>query len=207
VHPPHHDAKRPRGEEEQKGENSAATGGPIVFTIGHGARSLDELVAVLRAAGAERVLDVRAFPASRRHPQFGRAALEESLPREGIGYEWRGDVLGGRRRSVGRSRHGAWREPAFRAYADHTDSRAFRAAIERIVEDAQAGARDAVMCAETLWWRCHRRLVSDALVVRGMRVLHLLSVTSTQAHALSDIARVGEDGWPVWDVGVLSGIL
>lgn len=178
----------------------------IIFTIGHGARSLAELVDVLRTGAVTRVVDVRAFPGSRRHPQMGRQALTESLPAHGIAYDWRGEALGGRRRLGERSRHGAWREPAFRAYADHTDSALFRAAVERLADDARAGARDVILCAETLWWRCHRRLISDALVVRGVRVVHLLGPTSRQEHALSEMARVGDDGWPVWDVGVLPGL-
>lgn len=178
----------------------------IVFTIGHGARSLDELVAVLRSGGVLRVVDVRAHPGSRRYPWFGRGALERSLPENGIDYDWRGGVLGGRRTPSPTSRHGAWREPGFRAYADHTDTASFRTEVDRLVEDARRGARDAVMCAETLWWRCHRRLIADALVCRGAHVIHLLSPSSRQAHVLSAIARKGDDGWPVWDVGALPGM-
>jgi len=176
---------------------------PLVFTVGHGARPLRELVDVLLAAGVGRVVDVRRFPGSRRHPHFARAALEESLPAAGIAYAFAGDVLGGRRSTSGASRHGAWREPAFRAYADHMDTPEFRAAVLALLNEARAGPAPAILCAETLWWRCHRRLVSDALVARGARVVHLLSTTSRQEHALSPMARLGDDGWPVYDVGCL----
>jgi uncharacterized protein (DUF488 family) len=180
---------------------------PLVFTRGHGACSLDELVEVLESAQVKRVLDVRAFPGSRRHPQFGRVALEESLPARGIAYEWRGDVLGGRRRPGKSTRHPAWKDEAFRAYADALDQPPMRAAIEKIVDEATRGARDAVMRSETVWWRCHRWLISDALVVRGARVVHLHSPTSRAEHKLSQMARIDDDGWPVWDVGFLPGIV
>lgn len=174
----------------------------VVFTVGHGARSLEEFLAVLATAHIARLVDVRRFPGSRRHPHFGRDALAASLPEHGIAYDFRGDVLGGRRTPSPSSRHGAWREPAFRGYADHMDSAAFREAVTHLMYDA---AREpiAIMCAETLWWQCHRRLISDALVARGARVVHLLSVTSKQEHKLApDLVRV-DDGWPVYDVGCL----
>lgn len=180
---------------------------PLVFTVGHGARTLEELVAVLESAHIKRVIDVRAFPGSRRHPQFGRAALAESLSALGIAYEWRGDVLGGRRRPRGTTRHPAWHNEAFRAFADALDAAPMRAGIEMLLHDARRGARDAIMCSETVWWRCHRWLVSDALVARGARVIHLLSPTQHVEHKLSEMARIGDDGWPVWDVGALPGLV
>lgn len=173
-----------------------------LFTVGHGTRTLEELVAVLASATVARVVDVRRFPGSRRHPQFGRDALAASLPAHGIAYDFRGEILGGRRAPSPSSRHCAWREPAFRGYADHMDTTAFRAALATLLADARREPL-AIMCAETLWWRCHRRLISDALVAQGARVTHLLSATSTQEHVHApDLVRV-DAGWPVYDVGCL----
>lgn len=134
---------------------------------------------------------------------MSEAALRLSLPDLGVAYEWWGDDLGGRRRTRadgGPTRHPAWRVDAFRNYADYTDTPPFRDAVVRL-EDAAGGPPLAVMCAETLWWRCHRRLIADALVVRGDDVVHLFDVNSRQAHRLPPTLRVGDDGWPVYDVG------
>lgn len=155
---------------------------------------------MLRSAGVVRLVDVRRFPGSRRHPHMSEAALRRSLPDLGVTYEWWGEELGGRRRPrpAGETRHRAWRVDAFRGYADHTDTDEFRAAIARL---ERTPGPLALMCAETLWWRCHRRLVADALVVRGGDVVHLLDATNRQRHRLPPTARVGDDGWPVYDVG------
>jgi uncharacterized protein (DUF488 family) len=117
-----------------------------------------------------------------------------------VAYEWWGDDLGGRRRARadGPTRHPAWRVDAFRNYADYTDTAPFRDAIVRL-EHTEGPL--AVMCAETLWWRCHRRLIADALVVRGDDVVHLHDVDARQPHRLPPALRVGDDGWPVYDVG------
>lgn len=172
---------------------------------------------MLRAAAVGTLLDVRRFPGSRRHPQFGQDALAASLAEDGIDYEWHGETLGGRRTSraqasgsgsAGRSaaspragsRHTALREAAFAGYADHMDSPPFRAAVESLAERSAAGERLAVMCAETLWWRCHRSFIADALVMRGTEVTHLLRPGETQRHRPHTTARRGEDGWPVYDV-------
>lgn len=178
-----------------------------LYTVGHGNRSLDELVGVLRAAGIGRLVDVRRFPGSRRHPHFARASLAIELPRAGILYDFRGDELGGRRRGVAGSRHPAWRDPSFRAYADHMDTPAFREAIGRLEADAAAGPPLAFMCAETLWWHCHRRLIADALVVRGREVVHLLGLTERQSHPLHPDLRVDEEGRPVYDLHVTGELL
>lgn len=166
-----------------------------LFTVGHGTRTTDELVAVLRDAGVELLVDVRRFPGSRRNPHLSREALARDLP---VAYEWWGEELGGRRSPVPDSRHPAWRNDAFRAYADWTDTPVFREAIARLV--APGTPPTAVMCAETLWWKCHRRLIADAAVVRGVDVTHLLGVGDQQPHPLHEAVRV-EDGWPVYDVG------
>jgi uncharacterized protein (DUF488 family) len=173
-----------------------------LFTVGHGNRTLDDLVATLRAAGVGRLVDVRRYPGSRRHPHFARAALEASIPQAGLLYDFRGDALGGRRTPAPASRHPAWREDAFRAYADYTDTPAFRAAVAALEETAAAGPPLAFMCAETLWWQCHRRLIADALAVRGHEVVHLLRPDERRPHVLHPDLRVGPDGWPVYDLHV-----
>jgi uncharacterized protein (DUF488 family) len=170
-----------------------------LWTIGHGARPLEALLAVLTGARIALVVDVRRFPGSRRHPQYGREALAEGLVRAGIGYEWWGETLGGRRSRSPESRHVALRQAAFTGYADHMDSNEFRAAATELLARADR-QRLAVMCAETVWWRCHRMLIADALTMRGAEVTHLLDVDRSQPHRLHATVRRGDDGWPVYDV-------
>jgi len=166
-----------------------------LFTVGHGTRTTSELVAMLDAAGVERLADVRRFPGSRRNPHLSREALAADVP----GYEWWGEELGGRRHASPESRHPAWTNAAFRAYADWMDTAGFRDAFTRLLASPEPVA---VMCAETLWWRCHRRLLADAAVMRGTPVVHLLDAGKAESHQLPDFARVGDDGWPIYDVGV-----
>jgi uncharacterized protein (DUF488 family) len=176
-----------------------------VYTVGHGTRTSDELARIVRGAGVRRVFDVRRFPGSRRYPHFARQALERSLPDVGVSYEWRGEALGGRRAPLATSRHGALRVAGFRSFADHMDTPAFRDALTALEADATTGAPVAIMCAETLWWRCHRRLISDALVVDGFDVVHLVDAGTTQTHALHPNARV-DNGTPVYDIGATTRV-
>jgi uncharacterized protein (DUF488 family) len=173
---------------------------PVVLTIGHGARSAEALLEVLQHAGVVTLIDIRRFPGSRRHPQFAREALAVSLPAGGIRYEWQGEGLGGRRSRRASSRHTALVNAAFGGYADHMDTSAFRGAVQVLVERAEADERLAVMCAETLWWRCHRSLVADALVCRGVDVVHLIDLARREPHRVRPTMRCGDDGWPVYDV-------
>ena len=166
-----------------------------VFTVGHGARPIETFLAILVEARVEVLVDVRRFPGSRRHPQFGREALAAAVQGAGLRYRWEGEALGGRRHGRPGSRHNALRNAAFAAYADHMDTETFRNAVDVLL----AGERPAVMCAETLWWQCHRMLIADALVVRGADVVHLIDTGSRQPHRLTQGARRGEDGWPVYD--------
>jgi uncharacterized protein (DUF488 family) len=171
--------------------------GPTVFTVGHGARSFEGFLSVLRSADIGRLVDVRTAPGSRKHPQFGRDALVASLGAEGIAYLWRKE-LGGWRKPVPDSPHVAIRSPAFRGYADHMESGEFDAALSWLI----ATSRDvpsAIMCAETLWWRCHRRMISDGLTVRGCRVVHLIAPEKQEAHRLHPAARVAGTGL-IYDV-------
>lgn len=175
-----------------------------LFTAGHGTRTEDDLASLLRDAGVELLVDVRRFPGSRRHPQFARDALARWLPDAGIAYDWRGEELGGRRsrRRDGTSRHPAWRNAAFAAYADHMDTPPFREALARLEAEVEAGGRVCVMCSETVWWRCHRRLIADAFVLHGFDVVHLMGPGKTAPHPLNEAARGDAGGWPVYDVGV-----
>jgi uncharacterized protein (DUF488 family) len=172
----------------------------VVLTVGHGARSTEALLSVLQHAGVTTLIDIRRFPGSRRHPQFARDALAVSLPGGGIQYEWQGEELGGRRSPRTPSRHIALLDAAFGGYADHMDTPAFRGAVRSLVERAEASERVVVMCAETLWWRCHRSLVADALVCRGVDVVHLIDVGRREAHRVRPTMRCGDDGWPVYDM-------
>ena len=170
---------------------------PHVFTIGHGARPIEAFLAVLAEASVTLLVDVRRFPGSRRHPQFGRDALAAALDQAGIGYEWQGEALGGRRPRSAASRHTALRHPAFAGYADHMDTPEFRSAASALLTRPE---RLAVMCAETVWWHCHRMLLADALAMRGATVTHLLDVGQRQAYRPHPTVRRGPDGWPVYDV-------
>lgn len=173
---------------------------PRVWTVGHGARPAEALVAVVQEARIGVLVDVRRFPGSRRHPQFGRDALAARLTAAGVGYEWWGEALGGRRSRSPTTRHRALRQAAFAGYADHMDSDEFRSAVEALLSRATTGERLAVMCAETVWWHCHRMLIADALVLRGAAVTHLLEAGRHQEHRLHSAVRQGADGWPVYDV-------
>jgi uncharacterized protein (DUF488 family) len=170
-----------------------------VYTVGHGARPIEAFIAVLADASVTLLVDIRRFPGSRRHPQFGRDALTTTLTRTGIGYEWQGETLGGRRSRVDGSRHTALRHPAFAGYADHMDTVEFRAAVTGLMDRA-GQERLAVMCAETVWWHCHRMLLADALAMRGAEVVHLLDVAHRQPYRPHPTVRRGPDGWPVYDV-------
>ena len=159
-----------------------------IFTIGHGTRPIEELVAILREPSVATLADVRTFPGSRRHPQFGQAALRASLAEADIAYVHL-PGLGGRRDPRPDSPHTALRVDAFRGYADHMASAEFADALARLEELARA-APTAYLCAETLWWRCHRRMLSDVLTVRGWEVIHLLAPGKSGPHRLWDVARV-----------------
>lgn len=168
--------------------------------MGHGTRSADELADLLRERGIVGVIDVRRFPGSRRHPHFGRDEMERWLPKNELSYEWWGDELGGRRNADPATRHSALRVAAFRGYADHMDTELFRGSLSTLMERAE-DAPLAVMCAETLWWRCHRRMIADALLAQGCEMLHVIGPGKVQAHVLHPAARIDADGYPVYDVG------
>ena len=159
-----------------------------IWTIGHSTHELEAFVALLRAHEIELVADIRTVPKSRRMPWFWGDALAESLPEAGIAYEHFRD-LGGFRRPRPDSPNGGWRVEAFRGYADNMESDSFGAAFDRLMLEAR-DRRTVVMCAEAQWWRCHRRLISDALVVRGFEVCHIDTGGRVQPHELTPFAVV-----------------
>ena len=159
-----------------------------VFTIGHSTHDLDELVALLRKHGVDCIADVRAYPGSRRLPHFNREALAVELPQHGIAYEHL-PALGGRRRPQPGSPNTGWENASFQAYADHLESAEFAEGLAELRGLAEARPT-AIMCAEAVWWRCHRRLISDALLVRGHRVLHIVTDGGLSEHRLTDFAQV-----------------
>jgi uncharacterized protein (DUF488 family) len=176
--------------------------GPLL-TLGHGTLAAEAFAGLVVAAGVELVVDVRSYPGSRRHPHFGREAMTGWLPAAGVAYQWE-PRLGGRRRGTTGSPHVALRNDAFRAYADHMGTDEFADGLDRLAGLA-ADRRVAIMCAESLWWRCHRRLAADAAAaLHGLEVRHLFHDGRTIEHRLSPEARV-VDGRLVYDGGVLLG--
>jgi uncharacterized protein (DUF488 family) len=160
-----------------------------LYTIGHGARSTEEFVALLGEAGIGLLVDVRAVPRSRRHPHFGYGPLGASLQAAGIGYDWRGGIFGGLRRGGDSGRHPALAEPAFRAYAEHMECDAFAAAARELIDQA-LGARICLMCAERDPRRCHRSFIADWLAARGHRVVHLLAPGESVEHLVNGAVRM-----------------
>lgn len=159
-----------------------------IFTVGHSTRSLEELLTLCRAHGIELIADVRRFPASRRHPHFAKAALEDALAAAAIGYAWLPGLGGRRSRRVG-SPHTAWRVAAFAGFADHMETEEFLEAAQTLLAHARE-ARTAVMCAEALPRECHRRLIADWLTVQGNEVDHILGEKRVERHRLPDFARI-----------------
>jgi uncharacterized protein (DUF488 family) len=165
----------------------------MIFTVGHSTRSLEELLDVLLAAGVETLVDVRTAPGSRRHPQFGREALAAGLRAAGIDYRHEKDLGGFRRPRPDSEENAGWDNAAFRGYADYMATAGFADALERLARAARVRPTT-VMCAEAQWWRCHRRLIADALTVQGWEVLHLGLRAEPVPHELTSFAVVGADG-------------
>jgi uncharacterized protein (DUF488 family) len=167
-----------------------------LYTIGHSTRTFDQFVDLLRAHRIAQLADVRTVPKSRRHPHFAQEWLSKALPPVGVVYRHFRD-LGGLRKPRADSRNTAWRHPSFRGYADHMQTPEFARAVEELVVWASGPASEAdserptaVMCAEAVWWQCHRQLIADALVARGIEVRHIMSAESAPRHELTDFARV-----------------
>jgi uncharacterized protein (DUF488 family) len=160
-----------------------------IYTIGHSTRTFDELASALKAHGIETLVDIRAFPMSRRLPHFNREALTRSLPEQGIRYLWM-QGLGGYRKATGKDYpHTALRNASFRNYADYTLTPEFEHATSELIKIAD-GSRTAIMCAERVYFRCHRMIVSDWLVAHGHEVLHIDAEGPVRPHNLLAEARV-----------------
>jgi uncharacterized protein (DUF488 family) len=159
-----------------------------IWTVGHSTRTDLEFGEILLAHNIQTLVDVRTYPGSRRYPQFNKPALSASLANLGINYihERR---LGGRRTPRKDSHNTAWRNAQFRGYADHMETEEFAAGIKELLELADR-SRTAIMCAEALWWRCHRSLIADHLKARGHTVLHILDGVKTEEHPFTSAARI-----------------
>jgi uncharacterized protein (DUF488 family) len=159
-----------------------------IWTVGHSTRSIDQLIGVLEAFDIELVADVRRYPGSRRLPQFSAESLERSLAGAGISYRWIPE-LGGRRRRDPKAGASAWKNAAFAAYADHTATEEFSDGLNELLMLSE-GLKTAVMCAEILWWRCHRRIISDVLVSLGESVIHIRDESHFDVHKVTAPARI-----------------
>ena len=159
-----------------------------ILTIGHSTRTLEDFLRILRAYGVGRIVDVRTIPRSKRHPQFNQDVLSESLRGSGIDYVSMRQ-LGGFRHPTTDSLNLGWRNLSFRGFADYMQTPEFLLAIDDLFRVAKADTT-AIMCSEILPWRCHRSLIADALVVRGIEVKHIMSLTSQRKHTLTKWARV-----------------
>ena len=170
--------------------NSRSVENPLtVFTVGHSTRPIDEFIGLLRAQGIRRLLDIRTIPKSRRNPQFNTDALAASLAAVKIAYVHMKE-LGGLRHPARDSINLGWRNASFRGYADYMQTPAFAEALDRAIHLAQQTPPTVFMCAEAVPWRCHRSLVADALVVRGIRVLEIVSAAQPKEHTLTPFAHV-----------------
>jgi uncharacterized protein (DUF488 family) len=159
-----------------------------IWTIGHSTRTISAFLALLRDFGLEAVADVRRFPGSRRQPQYAQAALAATLAEHAITYHWL-PALGGRRRPRPDSPNTAWRNASFRGYADHISTDEFSEGLSELI-DLAGRLRTTLMCAEALWWRCHRALIADVLCLRGIRVVHILDESHTAVHHYTSPARI-----------------
>lgn len=161
-----------------------------LWTIGHSTRSAADFNELLKSHGIAALVDVRSFPGSRRYPHFNRPELSSNLEAAGILYV-HNPKLGGRRKPSLNSKNTAWQNASFRAYADHMESQEFKQGIEALLELASREAT-AIMCAEALWWRCHRSLIADFLKATGVDVIHILDAKKTEVHPYTAAARIVE---------------
>jgi uncharacterized protein (DUF488 family) len=165
-----------------------ATTPVVVMSIGHSTRPIQELIGLLGAHHVVQLADIRTIPRSRRHPHFSAESLAVTLRSAGIAYRHMGE-LGGLRTPRPDSANTAWTHPSFRGYADYMESGRFETALDDLLRFA-AAAPTAMMCAEARWWQCHRRLVADALLARGVEVRHIVGAAAPQPHELTPFARV-----------------
>ena len=159
-----------------------------IWTIGHSTRSAEEFLEILSAHKIETLVDVRTFPGSRRYPQFNKSALSESLAGADIVYQHE-PRLGGRRTPRKHSHNTVWRNASFRGYADHMESDEFQTGIKELLELARR-SRTTVMCAEAVWWKCHRSMIADYLKAAGHTVLHIIDEKKAEEHPFTSAARI-----------------
>src|SRR5260370_1030959 len=160
-----------------------------IWTIGHSTREIDVFLPLLEENGIKLLADVRTLPGSKRYPQFNKEALAESLNAHGIRYEYFPE-LGGRRKPKADSRNTAWRNASFRGYADYMEQEQFQKGVERLLDLTREAGPLAIMCAEAVWWRCHRALISDYLKARGVEIVHILDANKTEPHPFTSAARI-----------------
>ena len=160
-----------------------------IWTIGHSTRTIDDFISLLEENEIKLLADVRSLPGSKRYPQFNREALAESLNASGIRYEHFPE-LGGRRKTKPDSRNTAWRNASFRGYADHMETEEFHKGVERLLDLASETGPAAIMCAEAVWWRCHRSLISDYLKACGIGVMHILGKDKIETHPYTSAACI-----------------
>ena len=160
-----------------------------IWTIGHSTRTIDTFISLLEEHRIRLLADVRSLPGSKRYPQFNKEALADSLGKAGSRYEHFPE-LGGRRKPRLESKNTAWRNASFRGYADYMETKEFHKGIERLLDLAGEFGPTAIMCAEAVWWRCHRALLSDYLKVRGIEVMHILNSNNVEPHPYTSAARI-----------------
>jgi uncharacterized protein (DUF488 family) len=160
-----------------------------IWTIGHSTRTIDEFISLLKENEIKLLADVRAWPSSKRYPHFNKETLAESLNAHGIHYEHFPE-LGGKRKSRSDSPNTAWRNASFRGYADYMETEEFQKGIERLLAAAAEVGPTAIVCAEAVWWRCHRSLIADYLKARGVEVLHILGANKVEPHPYTPAARI-----------------
>ena len=160
----------------------------VVFTIGHSTRTIEESIEIMKTFGIKKVVDIRTIPKSRFNPQFNQDAIKESLKKAKIGYLHL-KKLGGLRHALKDSPNRGWRNASFRGFADYMQTGEFSEGLEKLLEAAEKRAT-VIMCAEALPWRCHRSMVADALLVRGIPVTHIMTASSSRDHTLTPWAKV-----------------
>jgi len=160
-----------------------------IWTIGHSTRTIEKFISLLEEHGIKSLADVRLLPGSRRYPQFDKETLADSLAKPGICYEHFPE-LGGRRKPRKDSPNTAWRNESFRGYADYMETEGFDKGVKRLLDLAVDAGPTAIMCAEAVWWRCHRSLISDYLKARGIEVMHILDANKAEPHPYTSAARM-----------------
>ncbi|HEY7002334.1 MAG TPA: DUF488 domain-containing protein [Candidatus Udaeobacter sp.] len=160
-----------------------------IWTIGHSTRAIDIFISLLQEHRIKVLADVRSLPGSKRYPQFNKGALTNSLGKAGIRYEHFPE-LGGRRKTRPDSKNTAWRNESFRGYADYMETEEFHNGVKRLLDLAGDAGPAAIMCAEAVWWRCHRSLISDYLKSHGSEVTHILDKNKIEQHPYTSAARL-----------------